>query len=148
MLQGQRPICKLTASGSGCGGGRWTIEPPRGWTIEGSWRRPSLVRTPCEASRLTRYRGTEVGWNARPRMLENTAIVSAKVAAIVYRPAVGNVRIVVVRYDTAAPVWRPGVITPAVVSKQSNRDADGGKSDPETERYSEGWRSHIKACIG
>ena len=81
-------------------------------------------------------------------MLENTAIVSAKVAAIVYRPAVGNVRIVVVRYDTAAPVWHPGVITPAVVSKQSNRDADGGKSDPETERYSEGWRSHIKACIG
>ena len=81
-------------------------------------------------------------------MLEHAAIVPAKVAAIDYRSAVRNVGVVVIDHHSATPIRLPIVIAPAIVAKQSQGNADGGKSDSDTYRKTYRRRRYIKASIG
>jgi hypothetical protein len=67
-------------------------------------------------------------------MFEDTAVVAAKIAMIVYGGAAGNVGGVVIEHGTAAPVRRPTVKAPSVVGKQPDGNADGGKSESQTDR--------------
>jgi hypothetical protein len=61
-------------------------------------------------------------------MFENAAIVAAKVAMVEHGAAARKVGGMVIEHGAAVPVGRPGVETPAVVSKQPDGNADSGKS--------------------
>src|ERR1700739_3654165 len=115
MLQSQRTIFR-TRPGSG----------RDATTVD----RPIPNRSPREA--FTRRGWMEVGWNASARMLENTPVVAAKIAVIVYRGATRIVGGVIIEHGTAAPIGRPTVKAPSVMAKQPDRNTHRGKSKPET----------------
>src|SRR5580698_4541597 len=131
MLQG--PVCKLTSRGSGRRAGGGTIE---------SGPIPNRSTREACCARM------EVSRNPAARMLENAAIVAAKVAMVEHRGAARKIGGMVIEHGAAVPVGGPGVETPAVVSKQSDRNADGGKSESQTYGQAKRWRSHIKTTPG
>jgi hypothetical protein len=129
---GQGPVCKLTSRGSGRGGGG---------TIESG-------PFPNRSTREARCAWVEVRRNPAARMLENAAIVAAKMAMVEHGAAARKVGGMVIEDGAAVPVRRPGVETPAVVSKQSDGNAYSGKSESQTYGQAKRRRSYIKAPPG
>ncbi len=90
----------------------------------------------------------KVGWYTRTAMFEDAPIVRAEAATIDDRSAVRNIGVVVINHHSAAPVWFPIVIAPAVVSKQSNGNARGeSESNPDAQNDSRRRRRNVKARV-
>src|SRR3984885_3526811 len=133
MLQIQRTVFR-SPLGSGCR----CSAPVEPWSI------PS--RSPGKA--FARRPWMEVRWNASAGMLEDAAVVAAKIAVIVHAGAARIVGGVIIEHGTAAPIGRPTVKTPSVVGKQPDGNADRGKSKSETDRETH-WRwTDVKARVG
>lgn len=137
--------CKLAI---GPRGGRGTIEPSSGCRAIEATGRWTIARRSASGETFPSGGRAEISWNPRSRMFENAAIVAPKVAAIKYRGTARNIGGVVVLDYATAPVRRPVVITPTVVGKQSNGNADRGKSKPHSQGESEGRWRYIKARVG
>ena len=80
-------------------------------------------------------------------MFEHAAVVTSKVAVIVDRHAVRIVSAVIIKHEPAVPVRSPRAVTPAVVSKEPNRDSHG-EANSESQHQTTRGRQHIIARVG
>src|SRR5580658_6273065 len=94
----------------------------------------------------SRNRRMKASRHATTFMLEHAAVVSAKIAVIVYRHAVRIVSAVIVKNTAAVPIRPPRAVTPTAVSKEPNRNSYR-EPDSESEHHAARRRQHIIARV-